>query len=86
MPSQHIIQLERIRQQARDIENFADDIEILSQAIFSKIDMEPGTVGTLDAINCFATCIRRNAVLIKEQQAIIVDLSLAAADKKGGAQ
>lgn len=62
-------QMRGIETRAIDITMKGQDIEILLQALFEKLDdMNPATAAApaVAAINCFATCVARNAVLIGE--------------------
>jgi short-subunit dehydrogenase len=75
--------VDAIRQQAFDIDRQAGDIEILIAAVFDKIDdmvdQTPTGMATITAINCFVTCVLRNAALIREAGINILTLS-----SKGG--
>jgi len=64
-----------IEAQAVDIGAQGQDIEILLQALFEKLDdIDGGGALALAAINCFATCAARNASLMREAAADIVAL------------
>ena len=73
-----------VRQHATDIGAHAARQEILLLEIFDKLDGMHPTDGqqtrAVDAIECFATCALRNAVLMREASDSIEKLTL-----KGGA-
>jgi hypothetical protein len=59
-----------MRQLSFDIESFTSDATILIDTIFETIDGLVAVPATLqrpvNAINCFATCVKRHLVLITE--------------------
>jgi len=61
---------EDMRQLSFDIESFTSDASILIDTIFDTIDGLATVPATLqrpvNAINCFATCVKRHLVLIAE--------------------
>lgn len=64
----------RIEQQAVDIILQADHADILLQALFDKLDPVGDTSPEAAAINCFATCIARAVLLMREAADNIVAL------------
>ena len=72
----HSVDVGAIRQHVSDISAHAARLEILLLTIFEKLDdIRPMDQAAVDAVECFATCALRNAVLIKEANADILVLA-----------
>lgn len=68
-------QLLGIEAHANDIDEQARNIEILLDALFLKVDdLNSPDSPAVAAINCFATCALRNAVLTREASDQILEL------------
>ncbi|MBJ7309932.1 hypothetical protein ACFOLJ_08260 [Rugamonas sp. CCM 8940] len=68
----HLLEIEAL---ASDIDGQGEHVEILLVALLAKLDelRQPDGEAAVAAINCFATCAIRNAVLMREASDLVLE-------------